>query len=132
MSRQPVSCLAFAVAGADTYALRFELHNSGTAPVELPSYEPFTAFSMRAYANGRTLTVHQPALDIPVRRRHIHLPPNGGTTIVTPIQLRIAENAEPGSDGFIWTISHAAEGMSIDIELHLPAPFDTPCRLRFE
>jgi len=124
---------AIAVASGDKiYSLHFELHNNGGAPIELSTYEPFTAFSVLATAAGKPLTVHQPALDIPVNPTTIYLPPRGTVTIETPIRLRISEGAEPGNDGFVWTIAHEKEAVSLQIKLNLPMPFAVLCPVLFQ
>ncbi|MGD0096496.1 MAG: hypothetical protein ABSB60_08375 [Terracidiphilus sp.] len=116
----PIACRAIATPmGEPIYSLRFELRNQGPASIELPIYEPFTAFSILATAGGKPLTVHQPVLDIGVRRATLRLEPKATTIIQTPIRLRIAENAKPGTDGFVWTIAHAREGLSLAAKLEL-------------
>jgi hypothetical protein len=119
----PISCRAIAAAmGESLYSLRFELRNHCPAAIELPTYEPFTAFSILASTGSKPLTVHQPVLDISVRHATIHLSPEVAVTIWTPIRLRIAEGAEPGTDGFLWTIAHEREGLSLQAKLELSAP----------
>jgi hypothetical protein len=113
------------------YSLRFELFNHGSAPVEFSMYEPFTTFTVLATAAEEPLTVHQPALDIPINSTIVRVPPGGTHTLVTPIQLRILEGAEPGTDGFIWTIAEAKEKVSLQIKLNLPDPFDLVCPVSF-
>ena len=108
--------------GTSIYSLRFEVRNDDPATIELPTYEPFTAFSIVATAGGKTLTVHQPVLDIPVRPTTIRLTPGVTMIIGTPIRLRIAQGAGPGTDGFVWTIAHEREGLSLETKLELSAP----------
>lgn len=125
-------CRAVATASGDEiYSLHFELYNDGAAALDLPAYEPFTAFSVVATACGKSLTVHQPALDIPVHRTTIRVPPAATVTVHTPIRLRIAEGAEPGTNGFLWTIAHDRETVAVQIKLDLPAPFDVLCLVEF-
>ena len=132
-SEGPISCRAVAArCGEPIYFLRFELVNSGPASIELETYDPFMAFSVSAWAGGQRLTVHQPVLDIPVRRAILRLLPQVTVTVGTPIRLRIAEGAEAGTDGFVWTIAHARETTLFEVKLELPAPFDVGCRLVFE
>lgn len=132
-SEGPISCRAVAAGcGEPIYFLRFELVNSGPASIELETYDPFMAFSVSAWAGGQRLTVHQPVLDIPVRRAILRLLPQVTVTVGTPIRLRIAEGAEAGTDGFVWTIAHARETTLFEVKLELPAPFDVGCRLVFE
>src|SRR3954452_15553192 len=114
------------------WSLDFELRNRASTPVALPTYQPFTAFSVLAAAGGSSLAVHQPALDIAVSSTTIHLPPGATVTVHTPIRLRISEDAEPGSDGFVWTIARAREAVSLRVELLLPAPFAVGCPVEFE
>ena len=129
---EPSSCRAIATTRGDTlYSLHFELRNPGATPIELSSYEPFTAFSVLATGDSKPLTVHQPALDIPVNPTTIRLPPMVIVTIETPIRLRISEGAAPGTDGFVWTISNSKGAVSLQIQLDLPAPFAGPCPLLF-
>ena len=124
----PFHCCTSATPGGDgLYSLRFCLVNSGTEPIDLPSYEPFTAFNISATADGKALTVHEPALDIPVNPTTLHVPSGSSLTLETPIQLRISEGAEPGDDGFIWTIAHDKGSVSLQVRLSFPAPFDTIC-----
>lgn len=125
VSEACTGCRAVATAVGDgLHFLRFELSNLGPEPIDLPTHEPFTSFSVLATGDGKPLTVHEPALDIPVRPIMLHLPPGSTVTVETPIQLRIAEGADPGDDGFIWTIRHARESVSLRVRLLLPAPFD--------
>ena len=132
-ARRLVSCRVVAFASGDaTYGLRFGLRNHGTALLELSTYEPFTAFSVVATADDKPVTVHQPALDIPVNPITIHLPPGVTVTLVTPIRLRISEGADPGTNGFVWTIEHDRETVSLQVSLRLPAPFDGTCQVLFE
>jgi hypothetical protein len=129
----PISCRAIATGrGDETYSLHFELRNRASTPIALPTYEPFTAFSVLATASGKSLAVHQPALDIAVSPTTIHLPPGGTVTVHTPIRLRISEGADPGTDGFVWTIARAREAVSLRVELLLPAPFAVGCPVVFE
>jgi len=118
-------------AGNGLHALRFVLHNRGAADVEVPTYEPFTAFTVLATANGEPLEVHQPALDIGVNATTLHVPAGGAVTLGTPIRLRIAEGADRGNDGFVWTIAHAKDGLSLTVQLDLPEPFALRCPLSF-
>jgi hypothetical protein len=128
-----ISCRAVvANCGDAIYSLHFELCNHGTATIELSTYEPFTAFSVLATSNGKPLTVHQPALDIPVNPMTIDLAPGTAVTLKTPIRLRISESVEPGSDGFLWTIAHAKETVSLQIRLDLPTPFAILCPVLFQ
>ena len=121
-------CSAVAIPVGDAlYALRFELRNVGETAIELPAEYPFTAFSVTATAGGQPLVVHQPALDIAVRPTTFHLPAGGRITVETPIRLRIAEGAEAGTDGFIWTIAHRREALSLQVLLDLPGAFGGPC-----
>jgi hypothetical protein len=113
------------------YSMRFELHNRGAATVELSTLEPFTSFTVTGVAGGKPVTVHQPALDIPVRPMTIRVPPKKTVTIETPIRLRIAQGAEAGSDGFVWTIPHDKKAVSLEVKLNLPEPFDGPCPIAF-
>jgi hypothetical protein len=132
-ARRWVSCRVIAFASGDaTYGLRFELRNRGTAPIELSTYEPFTAFSVLAKVDNKPVTVHQPALDIPVNPITIHLPPGVTVTLVTPIRLRISEGADPGMNGFVWTIEHDKETVSLQVSLRLPAPFASTCPVLIE
>jgi len=127
------SCRVTAVASGEAmYSLHFELINDSAAPVELAMYEPFTAFTMRAMAGDKPLTIDQPAYDIPVNRTIIRVPAGGALTLVTPIRLRILERAEPGTNGFIWTIAEAKEKVSLQIKLNLPDPFDLVCPVSFQ
>jgi hypothetical protein len=48
-------------AGENLYALRLEVENPGGEPIEVDTYEPFLAFSVTGTADGRPVTVHQPA-----------------------------------------------------------------------
>ena len=131
---EPSSCRAIATTshGTTTYSLHFELRNRGAALIELSIYEPFTAFSVLATAESTPLIVHQPALDIPVNLTTIRLPPSVTVTLETPIRLRIAEGAEPGTDGFVWTIAQRKEMVSLQIKLDLAAPFGALCPLLFQ
>jgi hypothetical protein len=95
-------------------------------------YEPFIAFSVLATAHNKPLTVHQPALDIPINPTTIHLPPKVTVTLETPIRLRISESAKPVTDGFLWTIAHAKETVSLQIKLDLPTPFAVVCPVLFQ
>jgi hypothetical protein len=129
----PISCRTIASASGDgLYSLHFELRNRGTATIELPTYEPFTAFSVAATADGKRLTVHQPALDIAVQPKVIHIDSQDTVTLTTPIRLRISDGAKPGNDGFVWTIAHKREAVSLQIKLNLPAPYSVPCVAVFE
>lgn len=133
MDTQHGACRAVAARSEDgLYSLRFELRNPADAEVELSIHEPFTAFSVLATAGGRALPVHQPALDIPVNPKTLRVPPGGTLTLPTPIRLRISEGAGAGRDGFVWTIPHAPEAVSLQVRLDLPAPFATPCTVSFE
>ena len=128
----PGSCSAIASpAGDDVYALRFVLSNHGDAPIALPVFEPFTAFSVMATADGKPLAVHRPTLDIAVNPATVRLPPGATATIATPIRLRIAEGAAPADYGFVWTIAHRKESVSLQVRLDLPAPFALLCPLSF-
>lgn len=133
MSMTTCSCRVTAVASGDgRYSLHFELFNNGQAPIELSTYEPFTTFTVLAMAGDEPLTVHKPALDIPINHTILRVPAGGALTLVTPIQLRILEGAEPGDDGFIWTIAEAKENVSLQIKLNLPDPFDLVCPVSFQ
>jgi hypothetical protein len=133
ITQEPGSCRAIAAASGDAiYSLHFELCNRSTALIKLSAYEPFTAFSVLATADGKPLTVHEPALDIPVNPTTITLPPGVIVNLETPIRLRISEGAEPGTDGFVWTIAHAKETVSLQIKLDLPAPFAILCPVLFQ
>lgn len=117
--------------GEDTYALSFELHNSAAEPVHLASYEPFLDFEIIAGTEEAPVPVHQPELDIGVREVRI-LVPGGGTALVqTPVRLRVQDGAEPGSDGFVWTVPRHRDAVSIQVRLLLPPPFDLTCPLAF-
>lgn len=132
-TQEPVACRAIAAAAGDSiYSLHFELQNHGTSVIELSTYEPFTAFSVLATADSNPLKVHQPALDIPVNPTTIRLPPGVIVTLRTPIRLRILEGAAPVTDGFVWTIAHAKETVSLQIKLDLPAPFAVLCPVQFQ
>lgn len=127
------SCRIIAAASDDAiYSLHFELRNQGVSLIELSTYEPFTAFSVLATADGKPLPVHQPALDIPVNPTTIRLPPRRMVSLETPIRLRIAEGAVPGTDGFIWTIARAKESVFLQVKLDLPAPFAVLCPVLFQ
>jgi hypothetical protein len=133
ITQEPSSCRVIATASGDAiYSLHIELRNHGTKSVELSTYEPFTAFSVLATADSKPLTVQQPTLDIPVNPTTIRLPPRVTVTIETPIRLRISEGAEPGINGFIWTIASAKDTVSLQIKLDLPAPFAVLCPVLFQ
>ena len=118
------SCRVVAAGSGDgTFSLRFELTNHGTQPLELPSYEPFLAFSVHAEADGVPVPVHEPELDIAVQRTTIRVPVGETITVETPIRLRIAAGAAPGSDGFEWTVPHAPQGLTLRATLNLPPDF---------
>lgn len=127
------SCRVSAVAsGEGMYSLQFELFNNTATPVEIATYEPFTTFTVLALAGDKPLTVDKPALDIPINHIILRVPPGGSLTLVTPIRLRILEGADPGPDGFIWTIAEAKENVSLQIQLNLPDPFDLVCPVSFQ
>ena len=117
--------------GNDIYYLRVELENAGAEPVEVATYEPFTAFSIAGTADGRPVMVHQPALDIPVNATTLRIEPGETVTLESPIQLRIAAGADAGNDGFIWTIPHDKAAVELRVQLALPAPLDGTCPLSF-
>lgn len=132
-TQEPSACGVVATASGEAiYSLHFKLYNRGPALIELPSYEPFTAFTVLAWADGKPLTVHQPALDIPVNPTTIRLPPGVTVPLETPIRLHIAQDAAPGTNGFVWTIAHAPETISLQIKLDLPAPFSALCPVSFQ
>jgi hypothetical protein len=93
----------------------------------VPSYEPFTAFAVRASAGGAAVPVHEPALDIGVNRTTLRVPAGGTVQLETPIRLRL--DAEPDTDRFVWTVPHRRDGLSVQVDLQLPAPFDVPCEV---
>lgn len=127
------SCRVSAVAsGEGMYSLHFDLFNDTATPVEIGTYEPFTTFTVLALAGDIPLTVHKPALDIPINHTILRVPPGGSLTLVTPIRLRVLEGAEPGNDGFIWTIAETKENVSLQIKLNLPDPFDLVCPVSFQ
>ena len=107
------------------------MRNPGKTPIVLPAHEPFVAFSVLATAGGKPLIVHQPALDIGVNPITIVLPPGGVVTLHSPIRLRIAAGAEPGTDRFVWTIAQRPEDVTLHVRLGLPPPFDGPFPLPF-
>jgi hypothetical protein len=109
--------------GEDLFGLHFDLINDGPEPIEIPAYEPFLAFSVLAAAGSTPVPVRQPALDLGLQATTIHLAPHAGTTLETPIRLHIAAGAEAGTDGFVWTVAHPLAGLSLRIDLALPAPF---------
>ena len=122
-------CRAVVVAQpGDTYAIRFELTNPGDAAVVLDTHEPVLGFDARAEAGGAAVAIHQPMLDLPVRRVRLEVPARGALTVRTPIRLVIADGARPVDDRFTWTIAHAPEGLTLDFTLQLPEPFAGPCR----
>lgn len=104
--------------GGDLYALRLELANPGSEPLVVETYEPFLAFSIGG------ATVHRPALDIPVNPTTLEVAPGGTLSLAPPVQLRIAAGADPGDDGFVWTIPADPAGIALTLTLELPAPFD--------
>ncbi|WP_428268397.1 hypothetical protein [Haliangium sp.] len=116
--------------GDGHYALRFHLRNPGDTAVEVESYQPFLDFALVAQAGGQPVAVHQPALDIPVNPVALTIPADGELTLDTPIRLRVAAGADPGDDGFIWTVASAPEAVTLTATLDLPAPFDRPCPVR--
>ena len=109
--------------GDDLFALHFDLINEGPEPIDLPAYEPFLDFSVTARTGGNPVPVRQPALDIGLQATTIHVPAHGSAGLETPIRLRIAAGAEAGTDGFVWTVAHPLAGLSLRIEVGLPAPF---------
>lgn len=111
--------------------MRFELTNHSGKPLDLPTYEPFTRFSVSARAGGAPVEVHRPPLDIGVMPTSIHVPAEGAATIHTPIRLRFAGDAAPARDNLIWTIAHPRKALSLRISLDLPAPFAGPCPVTF-
>ena len=119
------------LSGDANYTLRFELRNPGTETVEIPTYEPFTAFSVIATAGTRQLTVHQPALDIPVKPQTIRVQPKATAVIETPIRLRISEGADPGTNGFVWTIPNERKTISLQVRLNLPGVSEILCPVMF-
>jgi hypothetical protein len=128
-----VLCHATAIPSGDAnYTLRFELQNRSTAMVEISTYEPFTAFSVVATAGTEQLTVHQPALDIPVKPQTIRVQPKATVVIETPIRLRISEGAEPGTNGFVWTIPHDNKTVSLQVRLNLPGVSGILCPVVFQ
>jgi hypothetical protein len=122
------ACRAVATAGEDgLYTLAVTLDYDGPAPVDLPTSQPFTEFSLAATAGGVPATVHEPALDIPIHDASLRLVPGEAVTLRTPIRLRIAAGADPGRDGYVWTVAHPPEAVALELRLHLPAPFDLVC-----
>jgi hypothetical protein len=130
---ESISCRVIALpVGESLYSLRFEIRNAGTEPIEFSTYEPFTAFSVVGTAGNKPLTVHQPALDIPIKPVTFRVPPKSSVALTTPIRLRISEGAGPGTDGFIWTIPHDRGALSLQVKLNLPEPFGVVCPVVFE
>ena len=117
-------------AGENLYALRLEVENPGGEPIEVDTYEPFLAFSVTGTADGRPVTVHQPALDIPINPITLRIDPGETVTLEPPIRLRIVAGAEAGDDGFIWTIPYDPDAVELQVEL--TTPLTGACPLSFE
>ncbi|HEY4244804.1 MAG TPA: hypothetical protein VGM88_33545 [Kofleriaceae bacterium] len=113
-----------APAGDATYSVTFTLSNPTASAIDLDTYEPFTAFAVRATAAGATLTVTEPALDTPVQPKHLHIPAHGSAALMTPIKLHFGTPAS--TDVFTWSIAHAPKGVDLTFTLKVPRPFDEP------
>lgn len=125
------SCRVTAVpVGGGEYALRFTFANDGAEPIEVPSDEPFLAFAVRASAGGAAVPVHEPALDIPVQPSTVRVPAGGTVEVGTPVRLRLGGDG-PGDDGFVWTVPHGPDGLSLRVVVQLPAPLDLECAVGF-
>lgn len=128
----PTRCRALARAAGDgSYALQFELAQDGGSRLDLPAYDPFVAFELLADVDGRPLAVHQPPLDLPLHARTLQLAPGVALTLHTPIRLCFAPDAPPSDQGLVWTIAHARAGVTVQVRLGLPAPFDGVVPLQF-
>lgn len=117
-------CRAVLTRTADAeYSVSFELFNPTLATVRLATDDPFLDFQVRAAAGGAALAVEQPALDLPVHETSLTVPASGSLALGTPIRLRFGA---PSNDGFVWSIAHAAPGVTLTFTLKLPAPYDQP------
>ena len=117
-------CRAILTRSGDAeYGVTFELRNPTLAAIQLPADDPFLDFQVRAAAGGAALAVEQPTLDLPIHETTLTVPANSQLALATPIRLRFGA---PSTDGFVWSIAHAAAGVTLTFTLQLPAPFDQP------
>jgi hypothetical protein len=131
MTSTSASCSATAIAD-DTYALTFQLQNRGAEAVNVELFEPFLQFEILAEDENGAVEVHQPALDIPVNSTSLTVPAGGTASLQTPVRLRLRDDADPGSDGFVWTVQRAAGEVALGVHLTLPEPFDLVCPLELD
>ena len=116
----------------DIYSLRFEFINVGLETIVIVVFRPLTAFEILATSDGESVPVHRPALDIRAMPVSLQVPPAVTIGVDTPVTLRIAEGSELGDDGFVWTIPHAKETLSLSLQLTIPPPFDMTCPVEFQ
>jgi hypothetical protein len=118
MTQDPALACEVSVAGQD---LTLVLVNATDRPRTLAYHRPYMELELKLTerTGGAARSIMQPAIDMPVERAELVVPPRGKATLATPIRLRFA--SDPGdASPFTWVISGA------------PAPLDIAATLRFD
>jgi hypothetical protein len=85
-------------------SLVFELENPGPDEWSATVVEPVIPWDLRAWVDGREVTVAKPRLDVPARAREVRLAAGERTELPCPIVL-VFEPEEPSvADPFAWVL----------------------------
>jgi hypothetical protein len=102
-------------------SLAFELENACPDEWHADVLEPVVPWDLRAWVNGRELTVRRPALDVPGRIRRVRLGPGERTELPSPIVLVFEEESGPDDDPFVWVLATTPPPPTVELEATVTA-----------
>jgi hypothetical protein len=82
-------------------SLGIEFENTSTQAWSGTLFEPIVPWDLRAWVDGRQVSVRQPPLDIAVRPRRLRLAPGERTELPSPIVLAFDDDESP----FVWVLA---------------------------
>lgn len=102
-------CVIVASGAGPEWSLSLQIRN-GRAPTAIVYFVPVMLRGFTVRASGRSLTVAEPAIDMPVASRTLSLSPGQRATVPVLTRLRFRPQSGPllSADRFVQTIDHSA------------------------